>query len=225
MLVTQEEQLGLDQQGASYGKLCRGVRVMGVGLVLGEIRSRDERKGFPGSASRTIGMEESRRGCGERRGCGSGEAWSRASGSRKDPGLEGRGQGHSLPPRLPCTVWLVASAASPKNQIYSRFYANASDKKHRYFPQGAHTSQTKPLRKPNVQNKTIYTRLAPAPCPPSYPAGARDSQRVRVGSGKEASRGHRVSRPRPHPGCPDRTHTGLGGESGDVGHLGHGWGS
>lgn len=61
MLVTQEEQLGLDQQGASYGKLCRGVRVMGVGLVLGEIRSRDEREGFPGSASRAIGMEESRR--------------------------------------------------------------------------------------------------------------------------------------------------------------------
>lgn len=56
----------------------------------------------------------------------------------------------------------------------------ASDTKHHYFPQGAQMSQTKPLRKPNVQNKTIYTRLAPATCPPSYPSGAWDAQRVWV---------------------------------------------
>lgn len=36
------------------------------------------------------------------------------------------------------------------------------DTKHRYFSQDAQTSQTKPLRKPNVQNKIMYTRLAPA---------------------------------------------------------------
>lgn len=42
---------------------------------------------------------------------------------QKDPGLGGRGQGASLPPPLPHTVWLVVSAASPTNQIYSRFYA------------------------------------------------------------------------------------------------------
>lgn len=45
---------------------------MGVGLVLGEIRSRDEREGFPGSASRAIGMEESRRGVARGRGVGQG---------------------------------------------------------------------------------------------------------------------------------------------------------
>lgn len=54
------------------------------------------------------------------RRCGIGEARYR---KQKDPGLGGRGQGSSLPPPLPCTVWLVVSAASPTNQIYSRFYA------------------------------------------------------------------------------------------------------
>lgn len=44
------------------------------------------------------------------RRCGEREARYRASGSKR-----------TLP--LPCTVWLVVSAASPTNQIYSRFYA------------------------------------------------------------------------------------------------------
>lgn len=39
---------------------------------------------------------------------------------------------------------------------------------------------------------------------------------------KEASKGHRVSQAQPHLGCPDCTHS--WGESGEMGHLGHGWG-
>lgn len=88
---------------------------------------------------------------------------------QKDPGL-GRG-GQPAPTSAP--YYLVGrdcSISYKPNLFQSLCYA--SDTKHRYFPQGVQTSQTKPLCKPNVQNKTIYTRLAPAPCPPNYPSEA-----------------------------------------------------
>lgn len=109
----------------------------------------------------------------------------------------GRGPVSLAPSPRPCpglSGWcqvqhLLRSTSTPVSML--RY-----DTKHRYFSQDARTSQTKPLRKPNVQNKIMYTRLAP---------GLRPAQLALLGMTPRGRGGERKLVKGTE--CPNNTHT------------------
>lgn len=167
------------------------------GLVLGVRAGKVSRAGILATLSEGRKLDQAGRG--EER---------KAPGREKARESRGPSRPRHLCPRL--SGWCRCSISSGPHLFL--FLCYASDTKHRHCSQDAQTSQTKPPRKPNVQNKIMYTRLAPASRLPSQRFWAWDSGGW--GWGKQPAKGA---------GCPSHTQTGAGGESGKTGRPGQGW--
>lgn len=139
-----------------------------------------------------------------RRGGDRRRAWDRTAAARKIPGGGEEGPVSPAPHPTPGLCPRLSGRRRVQRLLGPHlllFLCYASDTKHRYCSQGAQTSQTKPLRKPNVQNKIMYTRLAPALCPAQRAPRGPCAPRTRGWGGrrKKLAKGA-VSLPHPHRG-------------------------